>query len=36
MDGSMTRLQEVAATVIQIAVIAIAIAVTVLVLFPSR
>ena len=34
MDGSMTRLQEVAATVIQIAVIAIA--VTVLVLFPSR
>ena len=36
MDGSMTRLQEVAAPVIQIAVIAIAIAVTVLVLFPSR
>jgi presenilin-like A22 family membrane protease len=36
MDGSMTRLQEVAATVIQLAVIAIAIAVPILVLCPSR
>ena len=36
MDGSMTRAQELAVTVIQIAVIAIAIAVPILVLCPSR
>jgi hypothetical protein len=36
MDGSRTRLQEVAAIVSQIAVIAIAIALPILVLCPSR
>jgi hypothetical protein len=36
MDSSMTRVQEVAAMVLQIAVVAIAIAVPILALCPSR